>query len=1428
MLSPFFRALENWRDGAFRIRVGFGFHDYNGKYVDAVLQPAYERLKTSLSLDARFTSVPSHRQIVQKQGNGIRVERGDESIYYTPKLVNTSRDYDISFEAHERKTDVDSFKPGVSYEEHVISYKVDGITVELVTSLAFGRNRYSVRMDVGAEGSGQMEELCNVLWCVLHNSKLSYTNDVKNTLIHDTNIYINGKNARNVDKSILIRPRNLKWDDLVYGGLVGNSKTHYAVTHKADGVRRVLIFHKSGVWLVDPPVDYCLLMALPAEKEGAFEGYVFDGEYIEHLSMFVAFDILATPERRYEVRYLTYVERHAIVTQFMTINGNVLPNFTLMSMSMMEFTTPDDFYACVRDFLAQQSDLPFPQDGLIFVPARLGYEMEQVGDLCAMYKRILTRIPDVVKWKPNLTIDFAVERDAKGNVQLMVYDPAGLKLVPFRGDSEMMFDPKRMLDLDSIRAVPTGAVAEFAWRHDQLTSLGIRGDKTSANRTDVATEIWSYLHLPILAADITGESGRVVFSQQQTEESADGCEAPTIKVTFDIKDVPCATKGEVMSEAVLLDITQTITTSGNVITTLEGATGTGKSTRVPGFVVTQGRRALIKSRGPNYKPKYIPYRAIVAVPTIVLAKGLARQAARLYPEIRVGYAAEGVVEYTSDTELVYATYGHVRRLYAQKLKNIATDPHGMLAFPLIFLDEVHIGSVDVSLVVRMWETYVELAMASPEKMRVPRLILMTATAIGVFAQGTSKRGSLLLHPDQLVANNYVVHCPSPYPVEIFYTETPIHLSKLTMEIVAKVMDIHRSFPYRQDEPGHILVFVSGRTQVTNVVGALESKGINANVKALFSGSESEKGGNAMSLVPGMRNIIVATNVAESGVTIPGAGFVVDGMRERRPGKNRAGGPTLEEVYTSQNSARQRAGRVGRTGPGKVYRMITRDEFFRLEPFRPLDIESVPIHNEILEIVAMGQNPLHFLRAMVPEAEVRGTLEELIRLELVRYTRIGGYRVTLRGDFSARFPLGVRAIAFLHKWLNSRDLEGIPYPALPGIIIGALIDDDYGHLFHRPTRQPKETEMAYRLRVETHAKTAFASYAGASHLETLLNVWNLLQKLENKQGYSLIDVEGNPKREPMPSAPLKRWCKKYSLVYSTITKLAQTIRTCIRVTISHGYQVEIGDFRALPPPVLIKAAHPILLEVYRPSLMTIHDPERGAYRLDSIDYITDPHDRSLAATSDYFVVENLSAIPTKTKMAPSVVLALVTTEIVISYAGAGKSKTNGYVFRQIKLALPVSEDDMLTSERRRLAEEVRIFRLALAQSRVNVGGNLLSRNLFTGSLAPTVLQHPVAASERPSLDQGEIYIPGSRISTKALLASDLPEANLISNPTALPDTELPIVIESRPHVTPLKPLKMINSSGTKSQARSSTPKKNKSKVKVEPKQKYDWDGPIEDM
>ncbi len=158
--------------------------------------------------------------------------------------------------------------------------------------------------------------------------------------------------------------------------------------------------------------------------------------------------------------------------------------------------------------------------------------------------------------------------------------------------------------------------------------------------------------------------------------------------------------------------------------------------------------------------------------------------------------------------------------------------------------------------------------------------------------------------------------------------------------------------------GDSLVFLPGRREIESARRALD--GLDAELLVLHGElALSEQNAALAASASGRQRVVLATNVAESSLTLPGIRGVVDCGLAREPRFDpNSGFSRLQTVNISQASADQRAGRAGRLGPGTAYRLWPQSR--RLESSRPAEILQVELSQLLLELKAWGSETLDWL------------------------------------------------------------------------------------------------------------------------------------------------------------------------------------------------------------------------------------------------------------------------------------------------------------------------------------------------------------------------------------------------------------------------------------------------------------------------------------
>ncbi|URL58222.1 ATP-dependent helicase HrpB [Luteibacter flocculans] len=208
-----------------------------------------------------------------------------------------------------------------------------------------------------------------------------------------------------------------------------------------------------------------------------------------------------------------------------------------------------------------------------------------------------------------------------------------------------------------------------------------------------------------------------------------------------------------------------------------------------------------------------------------------------------------------------------------------------------------------------------------------------------------------------------------YPVRLEYP--PARAQETTEQHMARTV-----VQALRETDGDVLAFLPGRREIERLRSMLERVADDVEVVALHG--ELSLAEQQLALTPadaGVRRVVLATNVAESSVTLPGIRAVIDSGLAREPRFDpNTGFARLDTVTISQASADQRAGRAGRVAEGVAYRLWPQSR--RLEPSRTAEIEHSELSGLALELAGWGSDDLPWLDR--PPAGAMGQARELLR------------------------------------------------------------------------------------------------------------------------------------------------------------------------------------------------------------------------------------------------------------------------------------------------------------------------------------------------------------------------------------------------------------------------------------------------------------------
>lgn len=351
---------------------------------------------------------------------------------------------------------------------------------------------------------------------IICGSNTVYTKEEKEGVNLTFNNIFDKSNSRfRIDKNLFVRPRNIKREDLVSGGIINNKKGKYTVTFKADGKRKILIFNIIGIWLVNPPYEYNLVFRIEdiinanlKRTVQALNSFIFDGELLTlkvptAKYTFLAMDCIAAKK---DLRGNYFRERRVIcekITNFFSQN-DILQIMT----KEVHYLDGNNFYDVINYMLDKRKNLPYNEDGLIFTPDFPPYcPIENTS-----IPRILPLQPDVCKWKrvEDMTIDFAIKWNFDGknrSLDLMIFDEVSKKMVNFEGTPKNPFNNSMVVyEHPILDGLSTGRIVEFEWIQglNKFSPRGLRNDKAGSNSKTVAIHDWKDIVNPITEDMIRG------------------------------------------------------------------------------------------------------------------------------------------------------------------------------------------------------------------------------------------------------------------------------------------------------------------------------------------------------------------------------------------------------------------------------------------------------------------------------------------------------------------------------------------------------------------------------------------------------------------------------------------------------------------------------------------------------------------------------------------------------------------------------------------------------------------------------------------------------------------------------------------------------------------------------------------------------------
>nr|XP_050863129.1 pre-mRNA-splicing factor ATP-dependent RNA helicase DHX16 isoform X1 [Vespula vulgaris] len=471
---------------------------------------------------------------------------------------------------------------------------------------------------------------------------------------------------------------------------------------------------------------------------------------------------------------------------------------------------------------------------------------------------------------------------------------------------------------------------------------------------------------------------------------------------------------------------------------IEGETGSGKTTQIPQYLYESGFAVNDKIIGCS-EPRRVAAMSVAARVAHEMAVKLGNE---------VGYAIRFEDCTSHRTRIKYMTDGTLHREFLSQ--------PDLASYSVMIIDEAHERTLHTDILFGLVKDITRFRSDL-------KLLISSATLDATKFSEFFDDAPIFRIPGRR------------FPVDIYYTKAPE--ADYIDACVVSILQIHATQP-----PGDVLVFLTGQDEIETCqemlqerVRRLGSKLAELLILPVYANLPSDMQAKIFQPTPpGARKVVLATNIAETSLTIDNIVYVIDpGFAKQNNFNSRTGMESLMVVPISKASAMQRAGRAGRVAPGKCFRLYTAWAYqHELEDNTVPEIQRINLGNAVLTLKALGINDLvHFDFLDPPPHETLVlALEQLYALGALNHRG----ELTKLGRRMAEFPLDPMMAKMLLASERYRCSEEVA-------TIAAMLSVN-GAIFYRP----KDKII--------HADTARKNFhvPGGDHL-TLLNVYNQWQQ-----------------------------------------------------------------------------------------------------------------------------------------------------------------------------------------------------------------------------------------------------------------------------------------------------------------------------------------------
>ncbi|KAI1875194.1 hypothetical protein JX265_004252 [Neoarthrinium moseri] len=528
-----------------------------------------------------------------------------------------------------------------------------------------------------------------------------------------------------------------------------------------------------------------------------------------------------------------------------------------------------------------------------------------------------------------------------------------------------------------------------------------------------------------LDATLAGEGKQLTKEQRFLEAQIDAAEKAALSIQETRKSLPIYAYRDEFIQAI----------NEYQILVIVGETGSGKTTQLPQYLHEAGFTKNGQKVGCT-QPRRVAAMSVAARVADEMGVKVGNE---------VGYSIRFEDNTSDKTILKYMTDGML-------LREFMTEPD-LQGYSALMIDEAHERTV---------HTDILLALIKDLSRERPDLKLLISSA-------TMNAEKFAKYFDDAP----IFNIPGRrYPVDIYYTPAPE--ANYLAAAITTVFQIHST-----QGKGDILVFLTGQDEIdaaeqelTETARKLGNRVKELIVCPIYANLPSDLQAKIFEPTPpGARKVVLATNIAETSLTIDGIVYVIDpGYVKENVFNPATGMSNLVVVPCSRASANQRSGRAGRVGPGKCFRLYTKYAYMsEMDESTTPEIQRTNLNSIVLMLKSLGINNLLDFEFMdpPPTESLIGALNQLFALQALNHKG----ELTKVGRQMAEFPTD----PMLAKAVLAADKLGCVEEILS--IVSML--SEASALFFRPKDKKIHADSA---------RNRFTVKEGGDHL-TLLNIWN---------------------------------------------------------------------------------------------------------------------------------------------------------------------------------------------------------------------------------------------------------------------------------------------------------------------------------------------------